>query len=118
MHFLTHWLYARAHRYDVLVYMHPTTAPSHLDLGYFFYFFLKAPATQGALFTLGYDYVLAIDWDTYAAPLSAPPLEALMLQWPRKALYVQATGTFNAGATPCLEGTSRTGPRASRRWSR
>jgi hypothetical protein len=113
MHFLTHWLYARAHRYDVLVYMHLTTIPTHLDLGDFFYFFLKAPAAQGALFTLGYDYTLAIDWDTYTLPLSAPPLETLVLQWPRKALYVQAMGTFNSGAMPCLDETSRTGPRTS-----
>jgi hypothetical protein len=115
MHFLTHWLYARAHHYDVLVYMHLTPIPTHLDLGFAFYFFLKAPAAQGALFTLGYDYTLAIDWDTYTLPLSAPSLETLVLQWPRKALYVQATGTFNAGATPYLEGTSRTGPLASQR---
>jgi hypothetical protein len=98
MHFITYWLYATAHSYDVLLYMHPSTIPSHLER--YFYFFLKAPAAQGALFVLDYDYVLFVDWDSYVAPLSAPPLETLVLQWPRKGLYVQATDNINAGAAP------------------
>ena len=53
---------------------------------------------QGALFTLNYDYVLAVDWDSYTSPLSAPLLPALVLQWPNRALYIQATNTLNAGA--------------------
>ena len=52
---------------------------------------------QGLLFNLHYDYALFVDWDTYISPLSAPPLQAFVLQWPQKALYVQATDTFNAG---------------------
>ena len=42
--------------------------------------------------------VLYVDWDSYVAPLSAPPLDLLILQWPRKALYIQSANNLNAGA--------------------
>jgi hypothetical protein len=58
---------------------------------------LQAPAAQGALFVLNYGYVLYMDWDSYIDPLSAPPLDMLILQWPHRALYVQAAQRFNAG---------------------
>ena len=55
MHFMTHWLYAKRFDYDVLIYVHRKAVPETSAES--FYFFLKAPATQGALFTLGYSYV-------------------------------------------------------------
>jgi hypothetical protein len=96
LHVLTQWFYAKRFRYDLLIYVHRKAMPPRSPQSLFF--FLKAPATQGALFLLDYSYVLYVDWDSYIAPLSAPPLDLLLLQWPRKALYVQAMNNFNAGA--------------------
>ena len=56
---------------------------------------------QGALFVLQYRYVLYMDWDSFIDPLSAPRLDMLILQWPHRALYVQAAQRFNAGALCC-----------------
>jgi hypothetical protein len=96
LHALTHWFYAKRFEYDLLVYVHRKAIPPGSVST--FYFFLKAPAIQGALFLLDYSYVLYVDWDSYIAPLSAPPLDLLILQWPHKAFYLQAADNLNAGA--------------------
>ena len=43
----------------------------------------------------------------YISPLSAPPLDLFILQWPGKMLYVQAEDWFNAGVMPPLFALTR-----------
>ena len=44
LHFMTHWLYAKANGYNVFVYVHQLPKPTHLQ--HSFTYFLKAPAIQ------------------------------------------------------------------------
>ena len=98
MNLLTHWSYAKALSCDLLLH---TQLQETSGLGDHWFFFLKARAIKGALFGYGYDIVLYMDWDAWMTPRAAVPVEALLLQWPGKALYVQTYADLpNAGAAP------------------
>ena len=90
---LTHWAYARAHGYTLLLHC----AFHHLSseqLGYPYYFFLKALALRDTLFGLDYEYALYLDWDT----VRIGPLFLCLLQSWRTACSVARSVFVHAAA--------------------
>lgn len=81
----THWFYAVSNSYDLLLFTHPSKFPPKVP-GHF----SKVFAARGALYALGYDHLLAADWDSMISPMTAVPFPLLTLDWPGAAIYLQA----------------------------
>jgi hypothetical protein len=84
LHLLAHWFYAIQHGYDVLLYTRAVPMPPKMT-GHF----SKIHGIHGALFRLGYDLVLGVDWDSYVDPLAAVPIEQFAVEWPKAGLLLQ-----------------------------
>jgi hypothetical protein len=100
LYLATHWAYATKNGYEQLIYTHLAAAPDSVHKEGF-HFFVKAPAAYGALFRLGYDTVVYVDWDTWIAPASALPIDLVTTSWPGASLLIQQNPEmFNAGEPP------------------
>ena len=91
-HLLTMWHYAAYLGYDILLYTRAAPLPFNVT-GHF----SKIPAAYGALYGLGYDYVLGTDWDAFIEPLTAVPIPALTHGFAKAGLFLQ----FEANLCSC-----------------